>query len=171
MPPSRLGCYRENSSFSHGMSNEDNPSGTCNYRCLTSHSKSMSFKEARYAFICTKSIAYFYFLQNKEAGVTLWKECHSVCIFFTYYTLEKLFRTSLSLTPSPSDAASFEVKFSLASPECDSGKPRLQEAVSVTALWVCHCGYGRSYKLKQQLAARSRHLLFVSPISHQKDGA
>ena len=89
----------------------------------------------------------FVFSSEQRSWKTLWKECHSVCIFFTYYILEKLFRTSLSLTlPSPSDAASCEVKFSLASPEWDSGKPRLQEAVSITALWVCHCGYGRSYK-------------------------
>lgn len=43
----------------------------------------------------------FVFSSEQRSWKTLWKECHSVCIFFTYYTLEKLFRTSLSLTLHP----------------------------------------------------------------------
>ena len=71
----------------------------------------------------------------------------SFCLHFLYILHPgEIVQDQFILNPSPSDAASFEVKFSLASPECDSGKPRLQEAVSVTALWVCHCGYGRPYK-------------------------
>ena len=43
----------------------------------------------------------FVFSSEQRSWKTLWKECLSVCIFFTYYTLEKLFRTSLSLTLHP----------------------------------------------------------------------
>lgn len=128
------------------MSNEDSPSETCSYCCLTLHSKSMPFKEAGYAFICTKSVAYFCFLfWTKKLEDTV--ERVSFCLHFLYILHPgEIVQDQFILNPSPSDAASFEVKFSLASPECDSSKPRLQEAVSITALWVCHCGYGRSYK-------------------------
>lgn len=88
-----------------------------------------SLQNKSWKTLAGKSVILFAF----SLHITPWRSCSGpVCL--------------ATLHHSHSIVCGFEVKFSLASPECDSGKPRLQEAVSVTALWVCHCGYGRSYK-------------------------
>lgn len=43
----------------------------------------------------------FVFSSEQRSWKILWKECHTICIFFKYYTLEKLFWTSLSLILHP----------------------------------------------------------------------
>lgn len=83
------------------MSNEDSPSETCSYCYLPcTQNPCLSRKQGMLSF-APSPLLIFVFSSEQRSWKTLWKECHSVCIFFTYYTLEKLFRTSLSLTLHP----------------------------------------------------------------------
>lgn len=153
--PSRLGWYKENSTFFGGVD-----------RCLILCSKSIPLKEARYAFVCTKSIVWFLcFSSEQRSWRTSWKKCHSVCIFFKYYALEKLFKNNLSLTLHPQMLPSFKVRFSLVS--------QLQNVIQASQGYrrqSQHCALGLPSWIWQVLknlsrnwSAGSQHLPFLEP--------